>query len=315
MKKVAHDFVVAKRSICHLIQHSDVFRARFQRNIRLQKYNPTTTDYIKSLSSAKHRFNSHAKPFGRGVIFYDAHLQTAQNITDERKGAQESKDASAFLDIVDEESSFQFACLAEAGDENMMLTRVIEDEVHDKSQLAPEVCRFLQRIHTLFVQCQCLKGGYVEHMMNVLSKERIIYSLDGAPRKLGGQGALTTVVIKRCMMRMINWVKLAEEVVRVEFANFDLLMAFDLFQIDDKPKSDVLQGRGFDESVARVCHILKLDKARFISQFEDHLPMALHAAATKKLVTFAAWKHATDLSMKDRRSRVAHPSDTLRKAL
>ena len=39
------------------IQHSDVYRARFQKNIKLQRYSRECAANMKKLSSANHRFD------------------------------------------------------------------------------------------------------------------------------------------------------------------------------------------------------------------------------------------------------------------
>ena len=172
-----------------------------------------------------------AKPFARGAIFFDAMLTTAQQIHDERPGSSEAKDMDEFLAGVDEEEAFQFGNLADAGDENLVLTRFLEDELSDKSRMAHEVQRFRARIHYLFVDRGCLKTGYTAHMVNVLKQQRIIF-LKGSQRTLGGAGALTPDIIDRCLQRMVHWVGLADHVIHAEFTNFDVLMAFEIFRLE-----------------------------------------------------------------------------------
>ena len=99
------------------IQHSDIYRARFQKNVKLLRYNATSTTYVKQLSSSNHRFDSHSLPFSRGVVFWLALVRTAQQMQDERKGKEEGHDARRFLTLVTEEFAISFAMLADAGAE------------------------------------------------------------------------------------------------------------------------------------------------------------------------------------------------------
>ena len=72
---------------------------------------------IRNIASAKHRFDTHAVPFKRGVVYWHALLRTAQQLQDERKGERDGKDAATWLQLVEEESCMQFAMLADSSEE------------------------------------------------------------------------------------------------------------------------------------------------------------------------------------------------------
>lgn len=82
-----------------------------------------------------------------GVIYFDALLATAQHILDERKKfTVEGQAALRFFQLCDAEMLMQFAMMADAGDENLILVRFLDDEVFDKSLLAGELDAFLRNI-------------------------------------------------------------------------------------------------------------------------------------------------------------------------
>ena len=145
---VAQKFIFARGSITRRIQNSEVFKARFQANMARQASNPTSTRYLRSLSLAKHRFDSSSKPFCRAVVFFEALLATTQQVADERKGKQEGKEAIALLSTITEEECITLATLADAGEEAILLSRFLDDEEFDKSSLAPQLTDFLARTQT-----------------------------------------------------------------------------------------------------------------------------------------------------------------------
>lgn len=144
---VCQTFVHAKSSISRIIANSSHFKDIFEKNCKLMAENPTTTASIRDISSKMHRWESSSKPFGRGVLYFDALVSTAQRIIDERgKHTVEGQGALHFLEFCDPEVLMQFAMLADAGDENLALVRFMDDEKFDKSELAGELQAFLRNI-------------------------------------------------------------------------------------------------------------------------------------------------------------------------
>ena len=202
--------------MCRRIQHSEVFSANFQKAIKKQRVNPTATRYIKSLSFCKPRFDSLSTPFSRGVLFFEAFLATTQEMSDDRKGLQEGKDANEFLATMTAEECITFGQLADAGAESILLTRFMDDEDFDKSTLSGELQTYLDRIRALFVERGCYNATttFTRHMLTFLAKRRSLFLHGGATRFLGGPDDLTRAVLDRCVQRMVNWVHLATAVVQ-----------------------------------------------------------------------------------------------------
>ena len=128
--------ILEKGAMAQLVQHSDIFRARFARHLRNIEGNPIYKARIKSLSAAKHRFDTWQKPFGRLCLSYEAALTTAQEIHEERRSTAVGRQAKEFLILAtDEEASLCLAMMSDAGDESIQLVRMLDDEQFDKKEL------------------------------------------------------------------------------------------------------------------------------------------------------------------------------------
>ena len=316
LANVANRFVIKPDSITKRIQNSEYYRGRFQKNVRMQTYSPTTTTYIRSLGSANHRFDSHAKPFARGVVFFDALVITAQQLQDERRTRPEGTDAKLFLEQLDEEAALTFAALADAGAESLSLTRFFDDESFDKSKMAFEVTRFLERIKFLFVQKGCTRTGYFSLMLRNLTRAKTIFvgvSARQVPKTLGGPGRLTQDLIDRVLKRLQNWVVLATGVVQAEFTSFDALASFACFNL--------LHGGGqggegaMAEDLERLARLASVDAEELRLQFEDHFMIARRVAQSQKCTTLAAWQQAVQATQRSPKTAMSHPVNALVPAL
>lgn len=102
---IAGVLVLDKKAIAQLVRFSPVFRERFARNVHRMHSNPTKAKKIKDLASAKHRFDSHARPLARASLYLEALLNTAQQIYDERgPRSPEGESAGAFLEMMGDEA-------------------------------------------------------------------------------------------------------------------------------------------------------------------------------------------------------------------
>jgi hypothetical protein len=301
-----------------MVRFSALFKARFARHCAEMEANPTRTQTIKDFASAKHRFESHQKPLGRLVIFFDASLITAQEIFDERGiNSKEGAAAHDFLEFVNDESALQLSMMADCADENLILVRFLDDAEFDKSALAYELDHFQQRCQLLFGAKQgCLSSGYTQHMLRLLRKPRVLRLRGGEVKTLGGMGRPSQVIIDKCMQRMQNWMHLARQVTRAEFPNFDCLGAFALFRLDPK-SSGATQSQTdcTDEFCQRLAKVANVDWAELKAQVEDHRPYALQTQQSTNCSVSEAWKASIDASQRTRVMRERHPADALRRVL
>eukprot|EP00438_Fugacium_kawagutii_P027341 Skav236346 [mRNA] locus=scaffold918:83052:85145:- [translate_table: standard] len=101
----------------------------FAANIR--KRDPTLSavraqDFVKDLGFAAHRFESLQKPLSRIVLFWDSFLTTLVEICWQRRGQDEAKACANFLEWLTPEKCILVAMLADAGEENLQLTRLVD---------------------------------------------------------------------------------------------------------------------------------------------------------------------------------------------
>ena len=316
LKHVSHKFVLGKKSMCRRIQHSEIFRAKFQNAVKNQRVNPTATRYIKSLSFVKPRFDSLSKPFSRGVLFFEAFLATTQEMSDSRKDKEEGKDANEFLATVTAEECITFGQLADAGEESIVLTRFMDDEDFDKSTLSGELQTYLDRIRALFVERGCYNATttFTRHMLTFLAKRRSLFLHGGAVRFLGGPDDLTSAVLDRCVQRMVNWVHLATAVVRSEFPNFELLQSFEVFSLQSKNDSRTAS-TAVRSHLCRLAEAFQLCPDALSVQFEDIMPIARRRFQQRECSAYEAWKLAIHETQSDAKKRARHPAHELTQVL
>ena len=156
LRKLASDVVLDNTAIVQRIRFSEVFTSRFAKYVRVIE-NVQASRGIKDLASAKHRYTSHSRPFGRACLYLEALVRTAQSILDERgKTSPEGRDAAAFLMSLDDESIILLGMMADVADETMVLNRFFDQDHFDKSVVATEVNRFLQQA----CACFCLHARF-----------------------------------------------------------------------------------------------------------------------------------------------------------
>ncbi len=322
LNSVAQTILTSKTSIMNLVKNSDVFRHRFARNCKALETNPTSAASITDIASAKHRYDSHQKPFGRGCIYWQALVVTAQQIWDERgSGDAAGARALSFLEFITEEVMLTFSMMADAGDETLALVRFLECETFDKSRLAPELDTFMHRVKTLFWNKQCVNCGYTQHMLStVLKQPMTVFLKNGAPKSLGRPSGPPAALIDQCLQRLSNWTTLALGTLRGEFPNFEVLQTFNMFCLANKPLRNMppeelqaLQSQRA-EHVRSLASCLQLDAAALQAQLEDHLPLAQKIVLSKPMDALQAWREALHLTQRGK-AATTHPCLELKQAL
>ena len=135
LRLLASDVVLDNRAIVQRIRFSEVFRCRFAKYVRIIG-KVRKSRGIRDLASAKHRYTSHSRPFGRACLYLEALVRTAQSILDERgRTSPEGKDAESFLMKLDEESIILLGMMADVADETMVLNRFFDQDHLDKSSV------------------------------------------------------------------------------------------------------------------------------------------------------------------------------------
>ena len=101
-------------------------------------------------------------------------------------------------------------------------------------------------------------------------------------------------MLTQCLVSMRAYVSLAVEVVNTEFPYFELLGAFKLFDVQQRVQGHAVE---FDADTvrkhgSRLCQVFGLNIDAFVSQYWDHLPIAINEARARKLDNQTAWSSA-----------------------
>lgn len=299
LESINQTIVVKKNSIMNVIRYSDLFKHRFAKCAKQLETNPATATTISDISSAKHRFESMSKPFGRGCIYWQALVVTAQTILDERGKASKSGGAAMeFLQFISVEVMVCFAMMADATDEIITLVRFVEAEDYDKSKLASQLDSFVHRLQILFVHGQVVNTGYTAHMLHILRSPLTVYLPDARgvhTKVIGGKGCPSEALLQQCLRRFRNFVTLAVGVVRAEFPNFEVLQTFSIFHLGNRVTQnndadyERLLGQTQTEHAKALCACLQLDVASFNAQLVDHRSLAEKIFLSKKITVLDAW--------------------------
>ena len=320
LHKIAENVVMARHSIAQLLQHSDVLRARYGKHVRDLQDNPVWLSKMSTLSAAKHRFDSWTKPFSRICPTFDAVVASAQEMHEERRNDAVGRRAKEFLKFVDEEVMLSLAMMSDAGEETLELVRFLDSTRVPTCDIASECQRFLERVTVLFEKGRCVQCGHTEYMLTLLTKERLLF-IDRKPKRVGG--VAVAPIVTRCLKRFETWVRLAREVLRAEFPQFETVQALSALRLRSLAAEPLaaLEAERLTQTakLAKIAQMLNLGADELTIQLFDNLPSALWAFERGGVGdSLAAWREAVgarDLSCRRLGRRRADRTGVLRGAL
>ena len=227
---VLNDIIVmlcrGRGSIARLVQNSMEVRRVFVGFVKTTKGAVKTV--VANMRAAGHRFESMQKPLGRSCFHIHACIKTALHIMRARTD-DSSKRAKAWLTWIDSEKCLLAAMMADASDQTLMFTRILDNEQMDPAILASEVHSYMASITTLFGdQAKCLTVfGYTSVMLETL-RTPVIWQIGNVIHSVGLSGGVPDETIQRCLDRMRSWVLLATAIVASEFPSFEVAQASSL---------------------------------------------------------------------------------------
>ena len=113
---------------------------------------------IKNVKAAKHRHESYAKPKGRFVLFFDAYMAVAEQMATTRAD-DDRADGLKFLNYITDEILVQAAMMADAADEGLLFTRIMDtEEGLDNADYQQHVHDFIRRMQVLFIDEKVAQG-------------------------------------------------------------------------------------------------------------------------------------------------------------
>ncbi len=150
-------------SMAKLIENSEDISRRFAIRVKMQESSDIDGRRIKNMKFVEPRFNSAQAPLARAILFFDAVVGLAVELSAVRSGDDPARISQLFLGTMNEEKLIQAAMMADAGDESIQLTRLFD--AGDSCQLASmpaDLHNFVETVNYLFVgqPAGCLKSGY-----------------------------------------------------------------------------------------------------------------------------------------------------------
>ena len=153
--------ILKPHSVIRQIRDSMPLRQIFVAEARSQARRDDFIDIVTNMSFAGHRFDSLQKPLGRIVLNLEAITSYCHIVTRDRgPSSVEGQGCGAFLNALTEESVILLGMIADASDECMMVTRMMDREIFDVGNMWSELDAFHQRIEHLFVKGKALTTGH-----------------------------------------------------------------------------------------------------------------------------------------------------------
>ena len=115
--------VWGESSMSKLIEYSPDISRRFNHRVQQMESNEITGRRIKNMKFVKPRFNSAMCPLGRSILFMEAEIGLAVELSVVRSGDEPARVCQNFLAEINAEKYVQAGMMADAGDEALQLTR------------------------------------------------------------------------------------------------------------------------------------------------------------------------------------------------
>ena len=301
LEEIIQRFVLGPHSPTRLIQYSSQFKQLFATNIRKLEADLSEVkahEFVKDLGFAAHRFESLQKPLSRIVLFFPAFLTTLVQVAWQRKGSEEGTQALDFIQWLSPAKCLLMAMMADAGQENLELTRMVDYQNFPVEDLGFNLSSFVARLKHLFVGDQplCLSTGFTGHMMKLLQKEFCFNLPSGRgsiSKQLGSAEPLGHVVINQCLQHMVAWVRLTEETIEAEFPSFHVQSAFACFNVSGEHAQISNAAIRRSSHIARLCSAFKIpEKDAAVWQLEKFRHVAAKVVEEEGLTSSAAWLEA-----------------------
>ena len=132
--------------------------------------------------------------------------------------------------MVTAEHILTVAMAADAASAVMALTRFLDTEQYDVSQLPMECQRCASLLTMLFMDEACVQHGLTEHVCRLLESAQISVFCNSVC-SVGGNADEFKVALARSLGRFKAFTQLALITMMAEFPSFDHFMAFSVFNL------------------------------------------------------------------------------------
>ena len=265
---------------------------------------------MTSLSAAKHRFASYAKPMGRILLHLKTFFQLLHRIAAMRDDADWAR---TWLANISCHKLLVLALAADGADSLMQLCRFLDTESTDPAALNQEIGNFLDELHVLFRLGKAWEvEGYAKHVLGIL-KSGSLYALSG------GQGRLLALqpgAQEKALKELLPWLKLCEATVRAEFPHFEVFNSMMVFNLaDNSSKTATTTTLQTSQCLRRIALALDLDSNGLKHEWEAVRPIALSQKLASHVDNRDAWKLAFSHTQKTAALKKKYRLENLPKAL
>eukprot|EP00435_Cladocopium_sp_Y103_P065320 s501_g27.t1 len=241
---------------------------------------------VSSLSAAKHRFASFAKPLGRCIL----HLRPLFQVLHKILATKKSEDIGwlhRWMDYVSGRKLLLLAASADAADTLLELTRIMDSEEADPAHLNAEVNSFLQKVNVQFGQYgQVFEvDGYSKHCWTMLQSDPPLYVMHrGQQKKIRVSEADKVAVLQA----LKPWVHLCHEACEAEFPSFHLFASMAVLDL----RSGGLVTSQRRSSLRRLATALGVSEQGLVAEFDALRPIAASFKDQQDCNSREAWKQA-----------------------
>lgn len=251
------------------IFNSQIFSSWFADDVKLHGEGPQTT----SLSAAKHRFASFAKPAGRIMLHVKSFFRVLHRVVAMRADASWAR---KWLAGVTSKKLLMLALAADAADSLLQLTRFLDAENVDPASLNEEIGNFIGELHAQFIHGRAWEiEGYAKHMKSILQSGALYASTMGQCRQL----VLQDGAAQSALQEFKPWVKVCEAVCRAEFPHFDIFNSMRVFNIEEDSNGNRRKESQTKEEISqclrRIALALDIDPSGLKAEWETLRPVAL----------------------------------------
>ena len=306
-KSVVTLLVTGKKSISQLVENSHIFQ-QWYKEASANSATKATTSTFQHLRARKHRFEANATPLHRLTSDPEAAYDFLNRVIVSRPGTTDAADAKRYIEVLDEEVWFLAALLADMADDGLQFTRIWDEANPSTSSMNSDVKRFLDKITALYWDFGIIGvPGHLCFMCEWLSKVHTFF-VNGEIRQVGGPGTIERLLASH-KGRTRSWVTVARSVTIAEFPNFEIVAAFDVFELDDWDCAGLSVER--KQNLARLAKKFNVNFERLCLQFLDHGNRAQKLKAQKGLDVHEAWKQAIAHVSSKHVVQERHPCDAL----
>ena len=288
------------------IFNSQIFSSWFADDVKLHGDGPQTT----SLSAAKHRFASFAKPAGRIMLHVKSLFRVLHRVAAMRTDASWAR---KWLAGVTSKKLLLLALAADAADSLLQLTRFLDAENVDPASLNEEIGNFMSELHAQFIHGRAWEiEGYAKHMKSILQSGVLYASTLGQCRQL----VLPDGTAQSALLEFKPWVKVCEAVCRAEFPHFDIFNSMRVFNLNEDNTGNRNETKEeVSRCLRRIALALDVDPSGLKAEWESLRPVALAQKTSSQMGSREAWREAYKHSQKNSHTRSKYPAKYLQKAL